>query len=189
MVAATGSRSAMRRAMAAPIEWPSKIVLLGSSWPLWIRDSTAAVAHSCAWAKENASRLSPWPGKSNAYARKPWPAKSSARYIIRRRLAESPCRRTTLPAGFTSGGGSRTVIGVWQPPASSHSSCFGKFGDANPARAKREKYHADDGENDLPELHGALRGICGRHGRMMCLCFSAAADRGMGNWQWCRKPN
>ena len=125
MVAASGSRSAMRMAMAAPIEWPSSIVVLGSSCPLCIRDSTAAVAQSCACAKENASRLSPWPGKSIAYARNPWPAKSSARYIINRRFAESPCSRTTLPAGFTSAGGSRTVIGVWQPPASSHSSCLG----------------------------------------------------------------
>ena len=64
MVAATGSRSAMRMAMAPPMEWPSNIVFLGSIVPLRMRDSTAAVAHCWARAKENASWLSPWPGRS-----------------------------------------------------------------------------------------------------------------------------
>src|SRR5271168_3136416 len=59
---------------------------------------------------------------------------------------------------------------------------LGKFRDANPSRAKSEKYDACDRENDLPELHWALRDVCTRHARIMCLCFSASAERGMGNW-------
>src|SRR6202020_615032 len=59
IVAATGSRSAMRIAIEPPMEWPTRIVVLGFMAPAWISASTAAVAQSCARRNENLSLLSP----------------------------------------------------------------------------------------------------------------------------------
>ena len=160
MVAATGSRSAMRIAIAAPIEWPSKIVLLGSIWSLRIRDSTAAVAHSCAWAKENASRAVAVAGKVESVGAEAVAGEIFGEIHHQAAIGGESVQQDDAAGRFYIRGRiencHRRVASACVEPQF----LLRKFGDANPARAEREEYDADDGENDLPELHGALRGIC-----------------------------
>ena len=87
---ATGTRAAMRSAMAPPMECPARIVRLASVTPRENSSRSSASPHCSARVGENGPCVRPCPGKSGTYTRRPCSANPRARYAMIFLFAEIP---------------------------------------------------------------------------------------------------
>ena len=126
-VAARGSTSAMRMAIAPPMECPSKIVLRGSIVPSRMRDATVSVRAFLRFRKRERVCVVAMPGQIEQVGAEAVAGKIGAQ--IRHRApvgAQSMQHDQRSPMAVTPAGGSRIVAGVWQSPPAITTSALGK---------------------------------------------------------------